>query len=268
MIRVGNSRGGGNGPRRFSYIASALVVYNALLVKATSLGYTLPSPSQQALQLIFVKDLMAAGIWPKLDVLRVYATDGDQNFALLNWKNPDANQAVRVGTLTHTTNAGYNNDGVSSYIDEMFDPLVQGVNYKLNNAGKFAYVHTLSSGGASNLTTIGGNAGSNQRFTNANSNGQRINSTGALDLAASFSGAGFKAINRLDSTIVELFNGITQSSRTQTVTSMGSGNFFSFKSGSDLDNGTLKLAMIAFGAPLVNENTAFKDAITTYMTSI
>jgi hypothetical protein len=60
--------------------------YQAVLDYATTQGYTLPSASQQLLQNQLVVDLKAGGIWSKLDTFAVFATDGDSDFALIDWK--------------------------------------------------------------------------------------------------------------------------------------------------------------------------------------
>ena len=50
--------------------------YQAVLNRATTLGYTLPSAPQQILQNQLVLDLKAGGIWDKLDTFALFATNG------------------------------------------------------------------------------------------------------------------------------------------------------------------------------------------------
>jgi hypothetical protein len=49
--------------------------YQAILSRATTLGYTLPSVSQRIKQNALVLSLKAGGIWTKLDVLYIFAND-------------------------------------------------------------------------------------------------------------------------------------------------------------------------------------------------
>ena len=81
--------------------------YQAILNRATTLGYALPDMVTQYAGTQLISDLKNAGIWDKLDAFWVYATTGDQNFALLNWKNPNTFQSSIVGTLPFRTRGGF-----------------------------------------------------------------------------------------------------------------------------------------------------------------
>ena len=61
--------------------------YQAVLDKGTALGATLPSVAQRTKQNTLMLGLKSSGLWAIADVIRVYATDGDAAFALINWKN-------------------------------------------------------------------------------------------------------------------------------------------------------------------------------------
>src|SRR6056297_1810555 len=79
--------------------------YQAILDYATTEGYTLPSAGQQTLQNQLVVDLKTAGVWSKLDAFSVFATDGDSDFALIDWIRLITQTAVNSPTFT--TNQGY-----------------------------------------------------------------------------------------------------------------------------------------------------------------
>lgn len=121
-------------------------VYAALLNVATSLGYSLPSTDQQAKQISFISALMDAGIWDSLDVLYVFATDGDSDFATLNWKNPSTFKCTKVNSPTFTANEGFNGNGTTSYLDTEWDPATNGVNFTQNENGIFCHVNDSLSG--------------------------------------------------------------------------------------------------------------------------
>jgi hypothetical protein len=105
--------------------------YLAVLNYATTQGYTLPSSGQQALQNQLVLDLKDGGIWSKLDTFANFATDGDSDFALIDWIR--LSQYTAVNSPTFTTNQGFTGNGTSSYIDMNYNPSTQAVNLSLNN---------------------------------------------------------------------------------------------------------------------------------------
>ena len=107
--------------------------YSAVLSYAATQGYVLPSESQQILQDSLVKDLKTAGVWDKLDVFYVFATDGDSDFATLNWKAPSSFQSTKVNSPTFTSNSGFTGDGSSSYLDLNYNPSANKINLDLNN---------------------------------------------------------------------------------------------------------------------------------------
>lgn len=119
-----------------SYDAS----YIAILNNAKSKGYRLPSAEQQKTQNELVLALKSAGVWDSLDVLYVFATDADANFAKLNWKNPAAHEGTYVGGITFQKNGGIKGDGSTGYFNTNFNPATSGVRYTLNNAGRYFWV--------------------------------------------------------------------------------------------------------------------------------
>lgn len=111
--------------------------YQAILDYATTQGYTLPSASQKALQNQLVVDLKDAGVWSKLDTFAVFATDGDSDFALIDWIR--LSQYTAVNSPTFTTNEGYKGDG-TNYILSNFEPLNDAVNYTRNDCSFGVYL--------------------------------------------------------------------------------------------------------------------------------
>jgi hypothetical protein len=89
--------------------------YQAVLDYATTQGYTLPSASQRLLQNQLVIDLKTAGIWSRLESFGVFATDGSEDFALIDWKR--LSQYTKVNTPGFTTNQGFKGDGISKCIN-------------------------------------------------------------------------------------------------------------------------------------------------------
>ena len=114
--------------------------YQAVLDFATSEGITLPSANQQILQNQLVLDLKSNEIWSDLDAFGVLATDGDSDFALIDW--------VRLITMTANssptfqTNLGYTGNGTSSYIDTLFS-VSDGTNYQLSDSSFGVYYNNV-----------------------------------------------------------------------------------------------------------------------------
>lgn len=81
--------------------------YQAVLDRASSLGYTAPSAGQQTLQNTLVTDLKTAGIWSKLDALYIMANDGSREFARLNWASPSTFELSEVNSPIFTSNQGF-----------------------------------------------------------------------------------------------------------------------------------------------------------------
>lgn len=113
--------------------------YQAILDYATTQGYTLPSASQQALQNQLVVDLKSAGIWSKLDIFYVCATDANSDFASINWKNPNNFEIIEVNSPTFTTNEGFYSDGVSAYLDTQYNLSTDSVNFTQDDGCVFIF---------------------------------------------------------------------------------------------------------------------------------
>jgi hypothetical protein len=111
--------------------------YQAVLNYASAQGYTLPSESQQILQNQLVVDLKNAGIWSKLDTFAVFATDGDSDFALIDWIR--LTDYTAVNSPTFTTNVGFQGDGTSSYIESNYLPVTNAVNLS-QNSNSYGYI--------------------------------------------------------------------------------------------------------------------------------
>ncbi len=232
----------------------------AILNYAASLGYTLPSLGQQVKQNKLIVDLKLAGIWTKLDTLRVYATDGSSSFALIDWKRLAL--CTAVNSPTFTTNQGYQGNGTSSYIDTNFNPntAVGANNYKKDNACIGAWVFTAGGNGlcgANNATTVS--------IRNASSGQHRING-GNVVTSVDLSGTGLKCGNRTSSSNWAFFNNLTSTSGTITSGDVND-TITDFKAVSTLFfSGTSSIAYA--GASLVAEHTDLYNALNIYIASL
>jgi hypothetical protein len=87
--------------------------YQAVLNRATSLGYTLPTPFQQQIDNKLILDLKASGYWDKLGNFFVFAHPTSRQFATLNWKSPTTVLSI-PGTFTYTPGVGFGGDGINN----------------------------------------------------------------------------------------------------------------------------------------------------------
>jgi hypothetical protein len=109
------------------------VSYQAVLDRATVLGYTKPTQAQQTIQSNLIIALKLSGVWALRDVIYSPANNGSKEFGTLNWKNPSINQMTLISSPTWTSNLGYSGNGTSSYVDLNYNPNTQGVQFTLNN---------------------------------------------------------------------------------------------------------------------------------------
>jgi hypothetical protein len=237
--------------------------YQAILNKAISLGYTLPSFDQQILQDQLIRDLKAHGIWFKLDLFYNFATDAGSAFATINWKNPDLYQATLFNSISFSNNQGFTGNGVNTYIDTGFN-LVLGTNYTQNNASRYVYgsgdgVQDIFDGNANN---------SHNTFRCDDSTNQKINQAlSSISPSLGYSaGLGMKSIHRTSASDIVLIDNLSQATRTVTSKSLINSTQLVFRSQTQYGDSTIY--MYAVGASLVNENSDFVQDYNNYINSL
>jgi len=234
--------------------------YQAVLDYATTQGYTLPSSSQQALQNQLVVDLKDAGVWSKLDLLYVFATDGDSDFASINWLDPNNYEITKVSSPTFTTDVGFTGNGSSSYLNPSYNQGTDGVNWSNPNGSFGVWVDTAA--------TI--NKHSYVGYVQTNSTLRRGGIKDINTLALSVSGDvndTFMHIN-INSTNSEMFyNGSSQATQTGTFVNAGNMDFLRESgTGGTFSDGTISIGF--FGGDLATEQNDFYTSVNSYITSI
>lgn len=243
--------------------------YAAILSYATTLGYTLPSVSQQVKQNKLVVDLKNAGIWSKLDSFGVFATNGSSNFALIDWKR--LSLLTAVNSPTFTTNEGFNGNGTSSYINSNYNPFSNGINFTQNSASIGVYLLSNPSG---DFVYIGGYSDvSILTLLNPNRGFPlgRMNDTVPFPTTG-LSATGLISQNRPNSTTRNLYgNGTLHESQTSSSTGVPNANFYILALN---DNGnvalrtTAKVSMYYCASDLTANQSDFSTAINTYINSL
>lgn len=251
--------------------------YQAVLTRANTLGYPIPSSAQQIVQNQLVLDLKAGGIWAKLDVFYVFATgtSSDKDFATINWKSPTLYQGTLTNPLTFATNSGFTNSSTGS-ISTNFTPSTQGGNYQRDDASRFAWVQNV---GISFIDGIMANSGNRMTFTGTPDT-QNINNGNSSNAVGSLSGRGLKSINRPASNQIRVFQNTTLSiSGTTASTGSSTAPQLIFRSSGGAsptiaNYGTHTISVYGMGASLVTSggdstlNTALYNAINTYMNNL
>jgi hypothetical protein len=240
--------------------------YQAVLDYATTQGYTLPSAGQQTLQNQLLVGLKNGGIWSKLDTFAVFATDGDSDFALIDWKR--LSDYTAINSPTFTSNQGFQGNGTSSYIDSNFAPS-SSVNANINSIslGYFCYqIDTAPSTSEGLWATSNANAPINWiRYTT-----KRIYLNSGSATYVNFNAASnqFAAVNRINSLDLNLYsNGILQdSAQILTSSTLDTTNLFALKWLSSFSDA--KMSMTYYGSNLTGEMSDFYTAWNTYITSI
>jgi len=238
--------------------------YQAVLDYGTAQGYTLPSGGQQTLQNDLVVALKAAGVWSKLDTFANFATDGDSDFALIDWKR--LSDYTAINSPTFTTNQGFTGNGTSSYIDSNYNPNTSGVNYTLNDASISVWNNTFVLNNF--ISGIGSSAKNCLRMSSSSAN-VRINmDNNNFTPSVDFSDASKKLrqLNRTSSTDVTAFQNTTSSTHSGTSVSVANENQLILRTSSFYSS--TEVAFFGMGASLVAENTDFYNALNTYKTAI
>lgn len=145
--------------------------YQAVLDRATTQGYTQPSEAQRTLQNTLMQSFVSTAAWAAADSVAVFMTDGDSNFALINWKNPTATGWATENTVTFTSNLGFTTNGTDS---RLFDSTTFS-NHTQNSAGVIFYLPS-DAGGNDYITNISSN-GASGKLVNTNATLIRFNST-------------------------------------------------------------------------------------------
>jgi len=250
--------------------------YQAILDYAVLQGYTEPTDGQKTLQNQLVIDLKNATIWDDLDIFYVFATDGDENFSLINWKNPNVFEATKSPTpsnLVFTTNEGWRAvSGTCQYLITNFITGTNGTGYTLNDASRIYYdydnnLDTIQNGYSGNIIQGGTQP---DRWNGTNVSSHSVNSLNLLSSAFNNGGTGLKMIQRTSSSIVNLYNNsATPNARTQTSTALDTNTHTILRYGSGSGNcSSNKCSLYGLGASLSGNETNLYNAINTYMASI
>lgn len=224
-----------------------------------------------------INGLVSDGIWSKLDVLRIYATQ-DSTTALLNLCSASFTGTVH-GAPTFTADSGYTGVDLSTtvWIDSGFNPSTAGGQYTQNSAHLSAWI--IDNTGATQPAFGYANAGSTSvayawsRFTTDNLAYSRINSTGVAGDGQTPGGfTGHFIGNRSGAAAHQQYrNGSSIGADIKASTALNNLKFYELgiNNNGTADGAGNKYAMISIGSSLsAGEVTLFYNHLRTYMTTV
>jgi hypothetical protein len=241
--------------------------YQAVLTYAQGKGWSLPSAGQQTLGNALVLALKAANIWDKLYFFYPAETNGDVDFACINWKDPqDSTNLVRVNSPTYAANSGFKGDGVSAYLEIPYNPTSLGWDENDFAIGAM----DLDNVAQSNSMIIAANDGSffiaprnpvDQKIVRNASNSNTIVATSVTD------SRGFHLMDRSNSSDFNFaLDGVSLGNFSRTSSSFSNTVFYSLLIASSYS--TRRVSVI-FGSQSIWANqAAFYTAINTYRSGL
>jgi len=255
--------------------------YQAVLDFATAQGYTLPSAPVQTAQNTLMVALKSAGIFTKVDRLYIFATDGNADFAGINWANPaTTTNALRVNSPTFQTKQGFIGNGVSAYINTQLDNLATASKYVANSGHIAAYRYNLGTQIGNTFGALTSGFAVEAIFTGqtapANVNRSNIQSIGAnAPSGATTDGLGFVAITRSNVSEVTTRKGGTSTLRT----SMGRGSVLTTTGshilarglgagGAPQDFSDEGLGVFSLGGDITAQLVDYENAINSYLAAL
>jgi len=240
-------------------------VIAALEAKASSEGYTAFSEDVKDASLVLVQDLVNAGIWNNLDVFYVFKTDGDSDFATINWIDPDNFQIIKENSPTFTTKDGFAGDGVSAALNTNYNLSNNGVNYTLNSASAGYFTNT----NVAELRTVG--SGSSRLVFTPNFNNSvgyfRINATSPSTITvSSLTNLGLVVANRSASNEENLYvDGVSIYSGTTASTGVDQNNLYGLRVLTGYAQSNFTLQLMFAGGSMKDKIVDFSNIVNDYM---
>ena len=160
--------------------------FRILLDKVIAEGIALPTGVQQIAGDLLIRELKVAGVWDKLDVFYVFATDNSA-LATLNWIDPSAHRATLHSSPSFVAKKGFEGDGSSSYLSLNYNPSTDAVNYTQDNASIGVYTNgdnnvgsTADYGDAAFDFPIALDANTRIRFPHQNARSAGVSTSGSI----------------------------------------------------------------------------------------
>ena len=156
-----------------------------------------------------IVELKNNSIWDKLDLFYLFKTDGDNDFATLNWVDPSSYKITEVNSPTFTTNVGFMGNGTNAYLNTGWDATI-GPNFIQTGATHGVYTSDAGRNRPATPSYITGSTGFHggggnpyniiNYFTGSSGqNGYYVNMSGASNYTPQ--NASFRAVSISGSTL-------------------------------------------------------------------
>lgn len=215
-----------------------------------------------------VSSLVVNNIWTEMDAiyLMTMTTSAQGRLNLVSPTGADALLNV-VGTVTHTTNSGFNCTGNNSNRLSMNTACGSLPNFRQNDASFGAWTINTAS---ENAFVCGETSGNNQLCPNLSGGNQygRINMSSNSSTSAGGGGNGFHVMNRSGASAFQMyFNGSSFSTGTTASASGGLGNVFNFvNANSGIPQTTARLRVGFIGGSLdATQHSNLYTALNTFL---
>lgn len=239
--------------------------YIALAERGITQGYTPPSYDFRGKINRLIRDLKDANAWNEMDILYLFAHDGDNNWKTMNLISPTTFKATPQGGIA-SNNFGFVGNLSSHYIDTTYNLSSSPTNYLVTDCCQFCWVST-----AQNNILSGANFTSYNNLWNSNTVAHRSNSSDALLSAIDLTGTGFKMIGRNDNALLRAWNGVTASTGAQATTALPNATQHILRRlgpGATPEYGGARVGLYGMSGYLGALASQMNDAISTYMNSI
>ena len=237
-------------------------------------SFTIGSMSLVVKQNTLMVELKNYNIWDKLDAFFVFASPGNEYYAMQNWKDPQGSiygYSYNDG-CTYTDLIGFQggSDLFTFYLETGFNPEDHGVNYTKDDASRFFFPATFSDVSNYPMDGMNGDDLINTMWTGNSSANNRINTGDSLNSAFNFDRhlLDAKSIHRTSGSAVTLYNGGSSASRTATSVGgkLANGEMLILRERDDESLHTV--AAYALGSSLVAEAVDFNAAWIRYAIAI
>ncbi len=186
-------------PAASAFCTEYQAVYDAMGTK--------PSAAVAANQNTLVETLIAGGVWSLLDIFYLLAGNTENN-SLLNWITPASFKGVAYNSPTFTAFEGFTGNGTSTYINTVFTPSTDAVQFTRYDAmvGVYARTVTQNNGAIAGVKATG--TGSFLTYYSGKVSGF-LNSTGGAGSTQTLV-AGIYSVIRYADDDIQLFQNTTQ----------------------------------------------------------
>lgn len=197
-----------NGNDVYAYDAD----FYAVITFATAQGYTLPTTAQLQKFSQMVKELKDNSMWTIMDRFWWMANNGSSDFGRINWVSPSTGTLLTlVNSPTWISNVGFISTG-TSYLDTQYNPSTQGVNYTLNNAGRYCFI-TLRATASGQINIDGANTNTNRNvmYVATGQNNHHINQDTNTGTGINTSCNSYHCITRTGASVSQRSTDLSQS---------------------------------------------------------